>query len=99
MEVEKAIPELEALKRQMTNLCTQLDRAPKIIPARDNYPERLDKDQEKLEETVNGVRQRMQQVRETSWREGVLHSGTDARRGRELRSQTVTKQGRFTDHL
>ena len=66
--------------------------------AKDNDLEQLNlnKEKEKLQQAYNRVKQRMHQIRATLWREAVSHRGTDAREGRELMSQMVTKQGRLS---
>jgi len=78
---------------QISDLRSQLDRAAQMIVAKDNDLERLNKEKEKLQQAYNRSKERMRQIGGMLWKEGVLHRGTDARGGRELMSQTVTKQG------
>jgi len=93
---EKTIPNVEALEGKISDLRSQLDRAAQIIVAKDNDLERLDKEKEKLQQAYNRCKQRMRQIAGMLWKEGVWYRGTDARGGRELMSQTVTKQGRLS---
>ena len=93
---KKSILDIGALERTISALQSQLDRAAKIIVAKDNDLERLDKEKEKLQQAYNRVKQRMRQIGAPLWKEGVEHRGTDARGGRELMSQTVTRQGRLS---
>jgi len=86
---------MEALDRTISDLRSQLDRTAQIIVADHNDLERLDKEKEKLQQAYTRVKQRIRQIGATLWKEGVLHLGTDAQEGRELISQTVTKQGRL----
>jgi len=93
---EKTIQDVEGLKRTISDLRSQLDHAAQIIVAKDNDLERLDKEKAKLQQAYNRVKHRMRQIGGMLWKEGVKHRGTGARGGRELMSQTVTKQDRLS---
>jgi len=88
---EKSIPDMEGLEGTISDLRSQLDRAAQIIVAKDYDLERLDKEKEKLKPAYNRAKQRIQQIGGMLWKEGVYHGGTDARGGKELMPQTVTK--------
>ena len=92
---EKTIRDVEALEGQISDLQSQLDRAAQIIVAKENDLERLDKEKEKVQQAYNRAKQRMRQIGGTLWKQGVEHRGTDGRVGRDIMSQTVTKQGRL----
>jgi len=68
---EKPIPDVEAMKTQISDLQSQLDRAAQIIVAKDNDLERLDKEKEKLQQVYNRTKQRMRQIGGMLWKEGV----------------------------
>ena len=68
---EKTIPDVEALEGKLSDLRSQLDRAAKIIVAKDNDLERLDKEKEKLQQAYNRCKQRMRQIGGMLWKEGV----------------------------
>jgi len=77
---------METVETQISDLRSQLDRAAQIIVAKDNDCERLDKENEKLQQGYNRCKQRMGQIGGMLWKEGVEDRGTDARGGRELMS-------------
>jgi len=93
---EKTMPDVEAMEAQISDLRSQLDSAAQIIVAKDNDLQRLDKEKEKLQQAYNRTKQRMRQIGAMLWKEGVQHCVTNARGGRELMSQRVTKQGRLS---
>jgi len=96
-EREKTVvSDREALEKTISDLRSQLDCTARTIVAKDNYLERLDKEKEKLQQAYNRCKQRMRQLGGMLWKEGVWHRVTDAKGGRELMSQTVTKQGRLS---
>ena len=64
--------------------------------AKDNDLDSLNKEKEKLQQAYNQVKQRRRQIGAVLWKEGVWYGGPDAKEGRDLRSQTVTKQGRLS---
>jgi len=54
---EKTIPDMEALEGKISDLRSQLERAAQSIVAKDNDLERLDKEEEKLQQAYNRCKQ------------------------------------------
>ena len=75
---QKTLPNLEILKRQISDLWGQLDRVAQIIIAKDNIIERLDQDKEKLENSLRKCRQRIWRLGLEIWRDKLEHRETDA---------------------
>ena len=69
--IEETITDVEALEGKVSDLRSQLDRAAQIIVAKDNDLERLDKEKEKLQQAYNRCKQRMRQIGDMLWKEGV----------------------------
>ena len=70
-ESEKTLPDLEILQQQVSDLRGQLDAAAQIIVAKDNVIESLEKDKEKLRQSLARVKQRMRQLGAELWRNGA----------------------------
>ena len=68
---KKTIPDVEALERQISDLRGQLDAAAQIIVAKDNEIESLNKDKEKLQLSLQQVKQRMRWLGAELWRGGA----------------------------
>ena len=68
---EKTTPDVEALERQISDLRGQLDAAAQIIVAKDNEIEGLNKDKEKLQISLQRVKNRMRQLGAELWRGGA----------------------------
>jgi len=68
---EKTIQDVEAQEGQISDLRSQLDRAPQIIVAKDNDLERLDKEKEKIQQAYNRCKLRIRQIGGMRWKEGV----------------------------
>jgi len=56
--VRKTFQDVEALEKMMSDLRSQLNRAAQVIVAKVNDLERLDKEEEKLQQPYNRVKQR-----------------------------------------
>jgi len=67
----KTIPDVETQEGQVSELRSQLDRTAQLIVKKDNDLERLDKEEEKLQQAYNRSKQRMHQIRAMLWQEGV----------------------------
>jgi len=67
---EKTIPDMEALKGEISDLRSQLKRAAQIILAKDNDFEHLDKKMKKLQQAYNRAKLRMRQIGGMQWKEG-----------------------------
>jgi len=63
--------DVEALKRKILDLPSQLNRTWQIIVPKDNDRKKSDQAKEKLEQAYNRVKQRMRQIGATLGREGV----------------------------
>jgi chromosome segregation ATPase len=70
-ESEETIPDVEALKRQISDLRGQLDRAAHIIVAKDNMLEALDKKNDELGQTLNKLKLKMRKIGAELWRGGA----------------------------
>jgi len=68
---EKTIADVEAREGKISDLRSQLDRAARIIVAKDNDLERLDKEKEKLQQAYSRCKQRTRQMGGMLWKEGV----------------------------
>jgi len=68
---EKTIPDLEAREAQISDPRSQLDREARIIVAKDNDLEGLDKEKANLQQAFNRTKQRMRQIGIMVWKEGV----------------------------
>ena len=68
---EKTIPDIEAQGRKILGLGRELDQAAQIILAKDNELLKYNKEKEKLQQVYNRVNQRMRQIGDTVWRDGV----------------------------
>ena len=59
------------MERQISDLRSQLDCAAQTIVAKDDDLEQLDKEKQKLQQAYNGSKQRMRQIGDMLWKEGV----------------------------
>jgi len=71
LEGEGSEKTMETLEGKISDLRSQLDRAARIIVAKDNDLERLNKEKEKLPQAYNRCKQRMRQIGGMLWKEGV----------------------------